>query len=112
MYFRLPVSSNNLQKTRGTRHKARHTVYGVQKDMQEESRQINSVRVHSSSSSVNHAFVAALLFAARLAMIGTNPNLIADSSATFGDFPYHLAIFRVSPYVLKVDVRVLKEGFD
>lgn len=100
MYFRLPVSSNNLQRTRGTRHKARHTVYGVQKDMQEESRQLNSVRMHPSSS-VNHAFVAASLFVERLAMIGTNVNLIADSRATFGDSTYHLAIFRVSPYALE-----------
>lgn len=53
MYFRPPVSSNNLQRARGTRHKDGHTVYGVQKDMQEESRQPNSVHMHSSSSSVN-----------------------------------------------------------
>ncbi|KIR64045.1 50S small subunit ribosomal protein L33-b [Cryptococcus bacillisporus CA1873] len=36
-------------------------------------------------------------------MIGTNLNLIADSGATFGDSAYHLAIFRVSPYALRVD---------
>lgn len=68
--------------------------------------------IHHHLRSIRHAFVAASLFAERLATIGTNLNLIADNSATFGDSPYHLAIFRVSPYALRMDVRVLKEGFD
>lgn len=44
--------------------------------------------------------------------IGPGDCLIADQSATFGNSGYHITILRVSPYALRVDVRVLKEGFD
>ncbi|EAL19965.1 hypothetical protein CNBF2920 [Cryptococcus deneoformans B-3501A] len=47
-----------------------------------------------------------------IAAIGPGDCLIADQSATFGDSGYHITILRVSPYALRVDVRVLKEGFD
>lgn len=44
--------------------------------------------------------------------IGLDRILIADQSVTFGDSINHITILRVSPYALRVDVRVLKEGFD